>query len=46
VDHELVGTVDRERTYLIAVPAGVDLDADTPVSFVDADTCEVVHVEE
>ncbi|HLE95118.1 MAG TPA: hypothetical protein VI689_01955 [Acidimicrobiia bacterium] len=46
MDHELVGTVDRERTYLIAVPAGVDLDADTPVSFVDADTCEVVHVEE
>ncbi|HLF42501.1 MAG TPA: hypothetical protein VJA46_03115 [Acidimicrobiia bacterium] len=46
VDQELVGTVDRERTYLIAVPAGVDLDADTPVSFVDADTCEVVHVED
>lgn len=45
-DHELVGTVDRDRAYLIAVPAGVDLDADTPVSFVDADTCEVVHVEE
>jgi len=46
VEHELKGTVERDRTYLIAVPAGVDLDADTPVSFVDADTCEVVHVEE
>ncbi|MEX0700391.1 MAG: hypothetical protein WD895_09330 [Acidimicrobiia bacterium] len=45
-DHELVGIVDNGRTYLIVIPAGVDLDTDTPVSFVDADTCEVVHVEE
>jgi len=45
-DQELAGTVERDRTYLIAVPTGVDLDADTPVTFVDVDTCEVAHVEE
>jgi hypothetical protein len=42
----LMGTVERERTYLIAVPADTDLDTDTPVSFVDAATCEVIHVED
>ncbi|HEY4584651.1 MAG TPA: hypothetical protein VIH32_03450 [Acidimicrobiia bacterium] len=45
-DHEVVGTVDKDRTYLIAVPAGVDLDTETPVTFVDAETCQVVHVED
>jgi anti-sigma factor RsiW len=45
-DYEFKGAVEEERTYLIAVPAGVDLDSETPITFVDADTCEVVHVEE
>jgi hypothetical protein len=45
-NYEFQGTVAQERIYLVAVPAGVDLDSNTPVTFVDADTCEVVHVEE
>ena len=45
-NYQLEGTVEQEHTYLIAVPAGADLDSETPVTFVDADTCEVVHVEE
>ncbi|HEY6627894.1 MAG TPA: hypothetical protein VI193_02795 [Acidimicrobiia bacterium] len=45
-NYEFEGTVELERTYLVAVPAGVDLDSETPVTFVDADNCEVVHVEE
>jgi hypothetical protein len=44
-NYEFKGSVERDRTYLVAVPAGVELDSDTPVTFVDADTCEVVHVE-
>jgi len=45
-DQEVVGTVEADRTYLIAVANDEDLDADTAVNFVDAATCEVAHVEE
>jgi len=45
-NYKLEGTVERDHTYLIAVPATADLNSETPVTFVDADTCEVVHVEE
>jgi len=45
-DHELAGTVDNGRAYLIAVPDNVALDGETPVTFVNASTCQVVHVEE
>ncbi len=45
-NYEFKGSIEQDRTYLVAVPAGVALDSDTPVAFVDADTCEVVHVEE
>lgn len=39
-------TVELDRTYLLTVPAGVQLTAETPIAFVDADTCEVVRVVE
>ncbi|MDP9493704.1 MAG: hypothetical protein M3P87_00555 [Actinomycetota bacterium] len=45
-DHEVVGGVEADRSYLVAIPSGAAPDAETPVSFVDAVTCEVVHVEE
>jgi hypothetical protein len=45
-NQEVVGTVESDRTYLIAVPDNVELDADTPVNFVDTTTCTVAHVEE
>jgi pyruvate/2-oxoglutarate dehydrogenase complex dihydrolipoamide acyltransferase (E2) component len=45
-NQEVVGTVEGDRTYLIAVANDEDLDADTAVNFVDATTCEVAHVEE
>jgi hypothetical protein len=39
-------TVELDRTYLLTVPAGAQLTAETPITFVDADTCEVVRVVE
>jgi hypothetical protein len=45
-NQDVVGAVEADRKYLIAVPDGEDLDADTAVNFVDATTCEVAHVEE
>ena len=45
-NQEVVGTVEADRTYLIAVANDENLDAETPVNFVDATTCEVAHVEE
>jgi hypothetical protein len=45
-NQEVVGTVEADRRYLIAVANDDDLDADTAVNFVDAATCEVAHVEE
>jgi hypothetical protein len=45
-NQEVVGTVEADRKYLIAVANDEDLDADTAVNFVDAATCEVSHVEE
>jgi hypothetical protein len=45
-DQEVVGTVESDRTYLIAIPTEKGPDAETPVNFVDATTCEVAHVEE
>ena len=34
------------ENYILAVPAGTELGPDTPITFVDIDTCSVVHVEE
>ncbi len=45
-DHEVVGAVEADRSYLVVIPSGADPDAETPVTFVDAVSCEVVHVEE
>ncbi len=43
---EVLATIELDRTYLILVPAGVQLTQDTPITFVDAATCEVVRVVE
>jgi hypothetical protein len=44
--HEVLATIELDRTYLILVPAGVQLTQNTPITFVDAATCEVVRVVE
>ena len=43
---EVLATVELDRTYLIMVPAGVEVTEETPITFVDASTCQVVHVVE
>ena len=43
---EVLATVELDRSYLIMVPAGVEITEETPITFVDASTCEVVHVVE
>ncbi|MGB7860451.1 MAG: hypothetical protein WBM90_08140 [Acidimicrobiia bacterium] len=42
VDHEIVGDIETENHYIVAVPANLELTEETPVSFVNADTCELV----
>jgi hypothetical protein len=43
---EVLATVELDRTYLLMVPGDVQLTAETPITFVDAATCDVVHVVE
>ena len=45
-DHEVVGDVEVENHYIVAVPAGVELGPDTPVSFVDIKACQVAYTHE
>jgi len=42
INHEVVGDIERENHYIVAVPTGIELGPDTPVSFVDAGTCELI----
>ena len=42
IDHDVVADVERENHYIVAVPAGVELGPDTPISFVEAETCELI----
>ncbi|MFQ5523415.1 MAG: hypothetical protein ACE5F5_07540 [Acidimicrobiia bacterium] len=46
VDHESVGDVEGEARYLVAIPLDGAVGPDTPVFFVDADTCTLIHVYE
>lgn len=56
IEYETVGQLEVENpeelglegpgSYLVAVPAGVEIDEDTPVAFVDAATCELTHLDE
>ena len=45
LDHKVVGDVEVENHYIVAVPTDTELGPETPVSFVDANTCELVHTE-
>ena len=45
-DHEVVGDVEVENHYIVAVPAGAELGPDTPVSFVDINACQVAYTHE
>jgi hypothetical protein len=38
--------LDPDTSYLIAVPTVEELGEDTPVAFVEVDTCELVHTDE
>jgi len=42
IDHDVVGDVELENHYIVAVPADIELGPDTPISFVDAGTCELI----
>jgi hypothetical protein len=42
----VLATVELDKTYLLTVPAGVQLTKETPVTFVDAASCEAVRVVE
>jgi hypothetical protein len=44
-DAEALG-LDPDTSYLIAVPTLEELGEDTPVAFVEVDTCELVHTDE
>lgn len=52
-DHTILGQArnvrptdgDDPTSYLVVVPADEEIGPDTPVSFVDTETCELVHVE-
>ena len=45
VDHEVVGDVEAENHYIVAVPTDAELGPETPISFVDINTCELIHTE-
>lgn len=44
-EHRLVAELDLESRYLVAVPGEASIDAETTVTFVDGDTCEVVFID-
>ena len=44
-EHEVVGDVEVENHYIVAVPTDSSLGPDTAVSFVDADVCELIHTD-
>jgi hypothetical protein len=46
VDHEVVGDVEAENHYIVAVPTDAELGPETPISFVDINTCQQVHTED
>jgi len=45
-EHTPIGEVQGESRYVVAVPAGEEIGPDTPVFFVDADTCALIYVDE
>lgn len=46
-DHEVIGQLEfsPETTYIVTAPSEVDLESDTPISFVDAETCELIYTD-
>ena len=45
-EHELISLFADQTNYLVAVPTGEIIGEETPVSFVDENTCMVIHTEE
>jgi hypothetical protein len=45
-EHDLVGDIEADNHYLVAVPADEEIGPTTPVFFVDIDTCTVLYVDE
>jgi hypothetical protein len=45
-EHTLVGDLEAENHYLIAVPEGEEIGPTTPVFFVETSTCTLVYVDE
>lgn len=45
--HEVIGQLQfsPETTYIVAAPSEVDLTTDTPISFVDAASCELFYTD-
>ncbi len=44
-DHDPVGTVGESSRFYLAIPPGEVFDAETPISVVDATTCELIHID-
>jgi hypothetical protein len=44
-DHRVVAEIEMETRYLVVLPADESPGAETPITFVDADTCEVVFID-
>jgi hypothetical protein len=42
-EQQIVGKIDN---YILAVPEDIEIGSDTPITFVDTNTCTVAHVEE
>lgn len=44
-EHRVVAEIELEAHYLVVLPADESPGAETPITFVDADTCEVVFID-
>ncbi len=45
-DHEVIGQVEVSTlTYIVVAPRDDDIGVDTPISFVDAETCELIYTD-
>lgn len=44
--HDVVGDVEVEHHYIVAAPTGSEIGPETPISFVDTESCETVYTDE
>jgi len=44
--HDVVGDVEVDNHYILAAPTDSEIGPETPISFVDAESCETVYTDE